>query len=112
MSDNRWCQYQILTIAASDNFSGCVPLHIALTLLAFLFMLQQRVAHQEDMPLLSCQDIRWILAHTVVKKANTVQDILELIKERHQRRQYDIDRCLRKQQMEAQEKLTHGNMTK
>lgn len=98
-------EYQVRTWRAWHH-------HIALTMLALLFMLQQRVRHHEDMPLLSCRDLRWILGQTLPRKATTVQDILELIKERHRRRQYDIDRCLRKQQMQHQENLTHVNMTK
>ncbi len=76
--------------------------HLALSLLALLFLLKQRVLHQEDLPLLSCSDIRWILTHTLPRKAKTVQDVLELIQERHTRRQYDIDRCLRTQYLEVQ----------
>jgi SRSO17 transposase len=72
--------------------------HMALTMLALLFMLQQRVRHQGDMPLLSCSDIRWILTQTLPKKANTIGEVLELIMQRHQRRPYDIDRCLQQQQ--------------
>ena len=98
-------EYQVRTWRAWHH-------HMALTMLALLFMLQQRVRHQKDMPLLSCSDVRWILAHTLPKKANTVADVLELIKERHRQRQYDIDRCLQKQQMEHQKNLTHVNMTK
>lgn len=98
-------EYQVRTWRAWHH-------HMALTMLALLFMLQQRVRHHEDMPLLSCRDLRWILAHTLPHKANTLHDVLELIKERHQRRQYDIDRCLRKHQMENQHNLTHVNMTK
>ncbi len=90
-------EYQVRTWRAWHH-------HVALSMLALLFMLHQRVSHQEDTPLLSCRDIRWILEHTLPKKANTVQDVLELMKERHQRRQYDIDRCLRKQQMETPHK--------
>ena len=98
-------EYQVRTWRAWHH-------HMALTMLALLFMLQQRIRHQKDMPLLSCSDVRWILAHTLPKKATTVHDVLELIKKRHRRRQYDIDRCLQKQQMENQNNLTHVNMTK
>ena len=98
-------EYQVRTWRAWHH-------HMALTMLALLFMLTQRMIHQEEMPLLSCSDIRWILAQALPKKANTVQDVLELIKERHGRRQYDIDRCLRKQQIETQNDQIHVNMTK
>jgi SRSO17 transposase len=98
-------EYQVRTWRAWHH-------HISLTMLALLFLLQQRVRHRHDLPLLSCSDVRWILAHTLPKKANTVQEILELVKERHRQRQYDIDRCLHKQQEENQVDLTHVNMTK
>jgi SRSO17 transposase len=98
-------EYQVRTWRAWHH-------HIALTMLALLFLLQQRVRHRADMLLLSCSDIRWILAHTLPKKATTVHEILELIKERHRQRQYDIDRCLHKQHEENQVDLTHVNMTK
>jgi SRSO17 transposase len=92
-------EYQVRTWRAWHH-------HMALTMLALLFMLRQRVAHQEEIPLLSCSDIRWILAHSLPQKAKTVQDILELIQERHERRQYDIDRCLRKQGLDPQTTVT------
>ncbi len=98
-------EYQVRTWRAWHH-------HVALSLLALLFMLQQRVGHQEDMPLLSSRDIRWILEHTLPKKIKTLQDVLDLIKDRHRRRQYDIDRCLRKQDEECYNKQTNVNMTK
>jgi len=98
-------EYQVRTWRAWHH-------HIALTMFALLFLLQQRVRHRKDMPLLSCSDIRWLLAHTLPKKATTVHEILDLIKERHRQRQYDMNRCLQKQQKENQLDLTHVNMTK
>jgi SRSO17 transposase len=92
-------EYQVRTWCAWHH-------HMALTMLALLLMLKQRVTYQDETPLLSCSDIRWILAHTLPKKARTVQDILELIQERHDRRQYDINRCLRKQGLDTQTTLT------
>ncbi len=90
-SDVGMDEYQVRTWRAWHH-------HMALCMLALLFMLTQRVRHQKDMPLLSARDIRWILAYTLPKQATTLHEVLELIKARHQRRQYDIDRCLRKQQ--------------
>ncbi len=98
-------EYQVRTWRAWHH-------HMALSMLALLFLLQQRIAHQDDMPLLSSRDIRWILVQVLPKKAKTLQDVLDLIKARHRRRQYDIDRCLRKQDMEEHAKQTNVNMTK
>ena len=88
-------EYQVRTWQAWHH-------HIALCMLALLFMLTQRVRHQEAMPLLSARDIRWILAYILPQQANTLQELLELIRDRHHRRQYDIDRCLRKLQIDSQ----------
>jgi SRSO17 transposase len=66
--------------------------HITLTMLALLFMLQQKLSHHQESPLLSCSDIRFILAHTLPQKAVSKADVLDIIEQRHHRRQYDLDR--------------------
>jgi SRSO17 transposase len=66
--------------------------HITLTMLALLFMLQQKLSHHEESPLLSCSDIRFILAHTLPQKVVSKADVLDMIEQRHHRRQYDLDR--------------------
>jgi SRSO17 transposase len=66
--------------------------HITLTMVALLFMLQQKYRHHEETPLLSCPDIRFILAHTLPQKVVSKDDIMNMIIQRHQRRQYDLDR--------------------
>jgi hypothetical protein len=66
--------------------------HITLTMLALLFMLQQKLSHHEESPLLSCSDIRFILAHTLLQKVVSKADVLDMIEQRHHRRQYDLDR--------------------
>jgi SRSO17 transposase len=66
--------------------------HMALTFLALLFMLLQKINHKEETPLLSCSDIRFILKNTLPKKANSRKEVMKLIQQRHQRRQRDIDR--------------------
>jgi SRSO17 transposase len=66
--------------------------HLTLTMLALLFMLQQKAQHQEETPLLSCADIRFILAQTLPHRVVSKEDVLDVIMQRHQRRQYDLDR--------------------
>ena len=66
--------------------------HLTLTMLAVLCMLQQKDLHQEGTPLLSCRDIRFILAQTLPQRVVSKDDLLDVIKQRHQRRQYDLDR--------------------
>lgn len=78
-------EYQVRTWRAWHH-------HVTLTMLALLFMLQQKVNHQEQIPLLSCRDIRFIFAHTLPQKIVSKEDVLDIIEQRHHRRQYDLDR--------------------
>jgi SRSO17 transposase len=84
-SEVGMAEYQVRTWRAWHH-------HLTLTMLALPFMLQQKIGHQEDTPLLSCSDIRLILAHTLPQKVVSKEDILNVITQRHQRRQYDLDR--------------------
>lgn len=84
-SELGMAEYQVRTWRAWHH-------HITLTMLALLFMLQQKMRHHEDTPLLSCSDIRFILAHTLPQKVGSKEDVLDMITQRHQRRQYDLDR--------------------
>jgi SRSO17 transposase len=84
-SELGMAEYQVRTWRAWHH-------HIALTMLALLFMLQSKMAHHEDTPLLSCSDIRFILAHTLPQQVCSKRDIVHIIKERHLRRQRDMER--------------------
>ena len=78
-------EYQVRTWRAWHH-------HITLTMLAHLFLLQQKLRHHQETPLLSCSDIRFILAQTLPQKVVTKEDVLDTIAQRHRRRQYDLDR--------------------
>ena len=41
---------------------------------------------------MSCADIRFILAQTLPRRVVSTDDVPEVITQRHQRRQYDLDR--------------------
>lgn len=84
-SEVGMAEYQVRTWRAWHH-------HLALTMLALLFMLQQKDRHQAETPLLSCGDIRFILAHTLPQRVVSKDDLLEVITQRHQRRQDDLDR--------------------
>lgn len=66
--------------------------HIALTMMAQLFMLEQKMEHREEQPLLSCSDIKLILALTLPKKDASLEDCHKIIRQRHLKRQNDINR--------------------
>jgi len=84
-SEVGMAEYQVRTWRAWHH-------HLTLTMLALLFMLHQKEEHQEETPLLSCADIRFILAQTLPQRVVSKDDVLEVITQRHQRRQYDLDR--------------------
>lgn len=66
--------------------------HITLTIMALHFMIEQKVINEEEIPLLSCPDIKFFLALNLPKKANEEQQVWDLILKRHQLRQKDLNR--------------------
>jgi len=60
--------------------------HMALVMMAGLFMLQQRVAQLESYPLLSCYDLQVLLAKTLPTKQIDFGVLLAQMEERHRRR--------------------------
>ena len=66
--------------------------HITLTIMALHYMLEQKILHEEHIPLLSCPDIKFFLAMNLPRKASSEQQVWELIVKRHELRQKDLDR--------------------
>jgi SRSO17 transposase len=66
--------------------------HITLTIMALYYMLEQKIKHEEMIPLLSCPDIKFFLAMNLPRKASTEERTWELILKRHELRQKDLDR--------------------
>ena len=66
--------------------------HIALVMLSMLFVPTEKIENKNEYPLLSARDVREIIAHTYAHQDN----ILEIINQRHKRRQDDIERYYRK----------------
>lgn len=66
--------------------------HITLTIMALHFMIEQKVRHEEAIPLLSCPDIKFFLALNLPRKANGEQQVWNLIQKRHEQRQNDLNR--------------------
>jgi SRSO17 transposase len=74
--------------------------HMALVMMAMLFMLKERIDHQDDHPLLSCADIETLLAHFLPKRDVGVEEVIRQMEVRHQKRQASIDFAYAKQQLE------------
>jgi len=66
--------------------------HVVLTMMALHFILQTRIEEKEDLPLLSCPDVKIMLAKTLSNKLNTQNGLSSAIQKRHEQRQADIDR--------------------
>jgi hypothetical protein len=64
-----------------------------------LFMLEEKLAHKESHPLLSCSDIEVLLAHFLPRRDVTVDEVVRQMKARHAARQTAIDSAYRRQQL-------------
>jgi SRSO17 transposase len=75
-----------------------LPWHhqIALNMMVGCFMLKEKLLNQDEIPILSARDIMDFLFFKFYKEM-TEERLLRQLKERHLKRQYDIDRCYSKQ---------------
>jgi SRSO17 transposase len=73
--------------------------HMALVLVAMLFMLEQRMTVEEHCPLLSCADVETLLAHFLPRRDSTVEEVLRQLEVRHRKRQASIDYAYEKQRL-------------
>lgn len=72
--------------------------HMALVMMAMLFMLSERVYHKNTYPLLSCADIEELLAHFLPRRDVTEKEVIFQLEKRHRQRQKAIDSYTRRQQ--------------
>jgi SRSO17 transposase len=71
--------------------------HMALVMMAMLFMLSERITHKETYPLLSCADIEDLLAHFLPRRDVTEEEVIFQLEQRHLQRQQAIDSHARRQ---------------
>jgi SRSO17 transposase len=77
--------------------------HMALVMMAMLFMLEERLLHKEKYPLLSCSDIEVLLAHFLPRRDVTVEEVVRQMEARHRARQAAIDSAYRRQRLSNSE---------
>lgn len=65
--------------------------HMALVMMAMLFMLHARLKHIDTHPLLSCYDIQVLLATTLPDRRNSQEEVMRQLQVRHEKRQALID---------------------
>jgi SRSO17 transposase len=73
--------------------------HMALVMMAMLFLLEERQLHQQTHPLLSGRDIRALLNQFMPRRDTTLEEVLRQMEVRHRKRQAAIDSAYRKQQL-------------
>ena len=71
--------------------------HMALVMMAMLFMLHERIHHKDTYPLLSCSDIEQLLARFLPRRDTTKEEIIFQLEHRHRQRQKAIDSHTRNQ---------------
>jgi len=72
--------------------------HMALVMMAMLFMLEEKLSHKQSHPLLSCSDIEVLLAHFLPRRDVTTEEVVRQMEARHKARQNAIDSAYRRQQ--------------
>lgn len=72
--------------------------HMALVMMAMLFMLEEKILHKQSHPLLSCSDIEILLAHFLPRRDVTRQEVVRQMEIRHEARQKAIESAYRRQQ--------------
>ena len=61
--------------------------HMALVMIALMFLAKERITHRETADLLSCNDLVEIMRHKLPSKIQTNADLVASIEDRHRRRQ-------------------------
>lgn len=86
--------------------------HMALVMMAMLFMLTERIRHKETYPLLSCADIEQLLARFLPRRDVTQEEVIQQLEHRHRQRQLAIESHARQQKRTANKKTRVSNFTK
>lgn len=74
--------------------------HMALVMMAMLFMLEERILQQDNHPLLSCSDIESLLRAFLPRRDIEQDEIIQQMTKRHRKRQAAIDSQYRKQMLQ------------
>ena len=64
--------------------------HMALVLMAMAFLLQARLGHESDYPLLSCRDVTAVLKQSIRAQQMTPEALIRQLEKRHRQRQQSV----------------------
>ncbi len=70
--------------------------HIALSMMATYFMLSERLLLKDELPLLSCNDVRECIIQYYSSSTISDKNLMAIMKRRHERRKKDIELNLKK----------------
>jgi SRSO17 transposase len=73
--------------------------HMALVMLATLFLLKQKIQGRKQWPILSFNDLVTALAHLLPRRQLTAEDLAAIIDKRHRLRQRAKESCARRSQV-------------
>lgn len=74
--------------------------HMALVMMAMLFMLKERIEHRQEIPMLSCADIEILLAQFLPRRDRDDDEVIRQMELRHRKRRASIHSAYAKQQLE------------
>ena len=81
--------------------------HMALVMMAMLFMLTEKIHHKDTRPMLTCSDIEDLLARFLPRRDVTKEEIISQLENRHRQRQKAIESHTRRQQKLFKSKSRH-----
>ena len=86
--------------------------HMALVMMAMLFMLEERIAQSNDYPLLSCADIEKLLALFLPRRDLETEEVIRQMEASHRRRKKAMEshaRMAKKREKDERFRLTKSN---
>ena len=81
--------------------------HMALVMMAMLFMLTEKIHHKDTRPMLTCSDIEDLLARFLPRRDVTEEEIISQLENRHRQRQKAIESHTRRQKKFFKAKSRH-----
>lgn len=82
--------------------------HMALVMMAMLFMLTEKIRHKDTYPLLSCSDIEELLVRFLPRRDVTKEEVILQLEYRHNQRQKAIESHARQQKKIVASKRGNG----
>ena len=85
--------------------------HMALVMMALLFILKEKQLQSEALPLLSATDVKHLLVRLLPRRDLDIEESIRQVQSRHRQRQAAIDSASRRQQ-ESRDSTSSTNLTK